>query len=377
MKDYAKDPVKLRERKMPTGRTSLYLDIYVNGQRNYEYLRLYLVPEKTREDKRKNNETRQLAEAVRAKRLVDVQNGRFGFVEKNKECVLFVDYFNRLKETKKKSNIKIWNACMGYINEYDPRITDKRLSDITDDWLVGFMRFLTKGTYRHCGKKISYNTCVVYSSVLRSIINQALKEELITKNPLKNIKKPQLSPTKREYLTIEELKRLSETPYKYHSPDVRRAFLFSCLTGLRWSDIVALSWEEVNVSKDGTVQIVFRQKKTGGLEYLNITKEAAQLLEIDNRNNNKLVFYRLPCSPNALIVLAKWCKDAGINKHITFHSARHTFATMLLTLDVDLYTVSKLLGHRDIQTTQIYAKIIDKKKINAVNRIPSILSDEK
>ena len=377
MKDYAKDPVKLRERVMPTGRTSLYLDIYVNGRRRYEYLRLYLVPEKTREDKRKNNETRQLAEAVRAKRLVDVQNGRFGFRTNERSNISFVDYFNRLKDDRKESNRTIWRNCLNYIYRYDNRIDDKKLSDITSDWVEGFMNFLTKTTHGTKGRRLAANSCHSYSNALRALVHQALNDELIGVDPLKNIKTMQKAPSKREYLTIEELKRLSETPYEYHSPDVRRAFLFSCLTGLRWSDIVALSWEEVNVSKDGTVQIVFRQKKTGGLEYLNITKEAAQLLDMDRGDNNELVFHRLPAHTNALWLLAKWCKDAGINKHITFHSARHTFATMLLTLDVDLYTVSKLLGHRDIQTTQIYAKIIDKKKINAVNKIPSILSDEK
>ena len=87
----------------------------------------------------------------------------------------------------------------------------------------------------------------------------------------------------------------------------------------------------------------------------------------------EVVFYDLPKYLSVINSgLKRWAKAAEIDKNISFHTARHTFATMLLTLDVDLYTVSKLLGHKDIKTTQIYAKIIDKKKQDAVNKIPQL-----
>ena len=119
-------------------------------------------------------------------------------------------------------------------------------------------------------------------------------------------------------------------------------------------------------------RITFVQKKTSGLEYLDLSPQASQMLRERNRVGD-FVFYDLPnhlSSVNA--ALKRWAWEAGINKNISFHTARHTFATMLLTLDVDLYTVSKLLGHKDIKTTQIYAKIIDKKKQDAVNKIPQL-----
>lgn len=94
----SKEPIRLRQRKTPNGLTSLYLDIYLNGKRSYEYLRLYLVSEKTREDKKKNKETLQLAEAIRAKRVVELRNGEFGFKSDYAEETLFFDYYEKLCE---------------------------------------------------------------------------------------------------------------------------------------------------------------------------------------------------------------------------------------------------------------------------------------
>ena len=360
----ANEPVKLRKRKTRTGLYSLYLDTYNNGKRTYEYLRLYLVPEKTREDKRKNKETIQLAEAIRAKRVVEYHEGRYGFDKSEQDKALLFDYFEAQIEGQKRKTADSWICCLQYIKRYESR-SDITFAEVTSEWVKGFKEFLE-------GQELAQNSKAIYFEKLRACINRAYREGIITDNPLKRVGSIKREESKREYLTLEEVQRLVETDCD--NEVVKRAFLFSCLTGLRKSDIMQLQWGYVHKEGDYT-RITFRQRKTGGQEYLDITHEARELMG-EERGADELVFDSFPAMSTVSAVINVWTARAGIRKHITFHSARHTFATMMLTLGTDLYTVSKLLGHKDIKTTEIYAKIVDKGKQEAVARIPSILSKE-
>lgn len=173
----------------------------------------------------------------------------------------------------------------------------------------------------------------------------------------------------RMYLTIDEIKLAAQTPCD--SDLIKRAFLFSCLTGLRRSDILKLTWSEVN-EQSGFTRIIFRQKKTKGQEYLDITAQAAELLGERGKPTDR-PFGTLPCTSSTNYEIKTWLARAGITKRITFHCARHSFAVMMLDLGTDIYTVSKLLGHRELNTTQIYAHLLDKNKQAAVASIPTIL----
>lgn len=360
----ANDPVKLRKRKTRTGLYSLYLDTYANGKRTYEYLRLYLVPERTREDKRKNKETLQLAEAIRAKRVIEYHEGRYGFDSSEQDKVLLFDYFEAQRGSQKRKTAESWSSCLQHIKKHERR-RDITLAEVTSEWVKGFKEYLE-------AQELAQNTKSLYFDKLRACINKAYREGIITDNPLKRIGSIKLEESKREYLTIEEVQRLVET--ECDSEIIKRAFLFSCLTGLRKSDVMQLQWGDVH--KEGAyTRITFRQRKTGGQEYLDITHEARELMG-EERGAEERVFDSFPVMSTISAVINVWTARAGIRKHITFHSARHTFATMMLTLGTDLYTVSKLLGHKDIKTTEIYAKIVDKGKQEAVARIPSILSKE-
>lgn len=364
----ANEPVKLRKRKTRTGLYSLYLDTYVNGKRTYEYLRLYLVPEKTREDKRKNKETLQLAEAIRAKRVIEYHEGRYGFETSAQDKVLLFDYFDSLCQEKMRLNKHsgiCWLYSLKQLERYETR-RNITFAEVTSDWVTDYKRYL------EAQDDMAQNSKVLYFDKLRACINSAYREGIITDNPLKRVSGIKHEESKREYLTIEEVQRLVET--ECDNKIVKRVFLLSCLTGLRWSDIKRLRWGDVHKEGDYT-RLTFRQQKTGGQEYLDITHEARELMG-EEQGEDDLVFSRLPHPSNVNIAIKIWTARAGIRKHITFHSARHTFATMMLTLGTDLYTVSKLLGHKDIKTTEIYAKIVDKGKQEAVARIPSILSKE-
>ena len=380
----SKEPIRLRQRRTPSGLISLYLDIYLNGKRSYEYLKMYLVPEKSREAKDKNRETLRLADAIRAKRIVELRNGQYGFRSGFATNTRFFDYYRSLCENRlgseSRGNWGNWYSCLHHLKKYEKR-ENITFEEITHEWVQGFKDYLEHEAVawshdyrkRLKDKPLARNSKMSYFNKLRACINQAYEERIITVNPLRGIDGFKAEEGKRMYLTIEEVQKLAETPCDY--PKIKTAFLFSCLTGLRRSDVLRLRWGDVHQQGEFT-RIIFKQKKTQGQEYLDITAEAADLMgERGKPEDNVFTDIHSPTCTNTAIKV--WVARAGIDKEITFHCARHTFATMMLDLGTDIYTVSKLLGHRKLETTQIYAKVLDKKKQEAVARIPSILGDKK
>lgn len=207
-------------------------------------------------------------------------------------------------------------------------------------------------------------------------LNKAEREGIIIKNPGREIDpklKPRSEQNTRCYLTIEEVQKIINTPYRAKN-HVKEAFLFACFTGLRYSDIYKLTWGELTVGPDGTMRLDTKMKKIGKDIFIPLSDNAiAWLPERGDATDNARIFYKLPDQVgNADARLHTLTKKAGINKHVSFHVARHTFATLTLTYGADLYTVSKLLGHANMRTTQIYAKIVDENKRKAVNLISAL-----
>lgn len=372
-----KEIVYLRKRPRSNGTFALYLDVCRDGKRKNEYLKLYLMPERTREDKQKNRETLKVAEAMRAKRVVEIQSKDFGINVTTHLDACFFDVMRGIIDRKDGTTKTSWQNCLAHILRYEPneRIT---FAEITPQWVRGFRDYLDNDAMQWAidtrkrdvePKPISQGTKALMFQKFCTVFNIAMREGIIGTNPTLSVERFKEPESDREFLTIEELRKLRQTPPP--SEALAQAFFFSCLTGLRWSDIVKMKWGEVQ-QWHGTTRIVFTQQKTGGLEYLDLNEQAASLLG-ERGKPDDLVFPALGPIQSARISIAAWVKSAGINKHITFHCARHTFAVMMLDLGVDLYTVSKLLGHKSIETTQIYAKILDKNKQAAVKRIPDIL----
>lgn len=376
----SREPIRLRQRELKTGGASLYLDIYIDGVRRYEYLKLYLVPESTREDKEKNRQTIQLAEAIKAKRVVDLQNDIHGFQRQDAGKTRFFDYYIRMCEERKQPDGKggnwgNWYSCLHHLRIYERR-SNITFGEINGAWVRGFREYLDKRAVAWASddrklrkdKPLSQNSKASYFNKVRACIRQALEERIITINPLVGIDGFKELEGTRMYLTLEEVKRLAIT--KCDNEDLKKAFLFSCLTGLRRSDIERLKW--VHVYKQGEyTRIIFRQKKTGQQEYLDINKQAEELMGERGAPDSYVFRILTPSSANACI--KTWCARAGIDKEITFHCGRHTFATMMLDLGTDIYTVSKLLGHKQLNTTQRYTKVLDKNKQAAVSNIPDII----
>ena len=319
-----------------------------------------------------------MAESILAKRRVEVQNGEFGFKSDFANDTNFYEYYKRLcserlgKESR--GNWGNWLSCLRHMEKYDPKLQSRTFADITPKWVLGFKEYLEKEAYawgcdfreRIKDHPLARNSKVSYFNKLRACLRQAIEERVIAVNPMLGIDGFKPEEGKRMYLTLDEVRLLAQTPCPY--PNIKRAFLFSCLTGLRRSDILKLTWSEISQQGEFT-RIIFKQKKTGGQEYLDISPLAADLLgKRGKAEEHPFTDIHSPSCTNDTIKL--WVANAGIKKEITFHCGRHTFAVLMLDLGTDIYTVSKLLGHRELSTTQIYAKVLDKNKQAAVSRIP-------
>ena len=212
---------------------------------------------------------------------------------------------------------------------------------------------------------ITRNTASTYFSIFKAGLHQAFIDGYLTVDIAAKAKNIAYSDKQREYLTIDELNTLAATPCD--RPIMKRASLFSALTGMRHSDIQKLKWKEI--IKDGEhYRILFTQQKTKGVLYMPISDQAYQLCG-ERGEPDRLVFEGLQDPSWINKPLERWIKAAGITKHITFHCFRHTYATLQLTNGTDIYTVSKMLGHTKVTTTQIYAKIVDEKKEQAADTI--------
>ena len=362
--------VTLRQRQKGK-KISLYLDYYYQGKRKYEYLKLYLFPKPekgklSKEQKQQNRSTLNLAENIKAKRQLEIQNGIFGFQEQGKLKGSFLKYFEYLGEKRKasKGNHGNWTSALKHLKEFVK--FDVTFGQINAKWLEDFKYYLNNESRTKSNTPLSQNTKNSYFNKVKAALNQAHKEGIILKNPAINVEGIKAGEPEREFLTHKELIAMINTECEISV--LKQAFIFSSLTGLRWSDIHKLVWSEIQYSNENGYYIRFRQQKTKGFETLPISEQAFNLLG-ERQENESRVFVGLQYSAWNNLKLQQWAMKAGISKTITFHCARHTFATLQLTLGTDIYTVSKLLGHKDLKTTQIYAKIIDQKKMEAVNKI--------
>ena len=346
--------------------------------RDFEYLELYLTTNpKTAAEKKKNQEQLELASQILVIRKAEVYQGKYNIQSDRKGKIGLLDFYELKKEERyqTKGNYDNWDAAQKHIEAYCPKhIT---FNDVDVDFIKGFKKYLDTVAVTKSGKNLSQNTKHTYFSEFKACLNAAFDEGYLKENLIKKVKDFTMGESTREYLTSDELQKLSQTPCTI--PLHKRAFLFSSLTGIRWSDVNKLKWSEVReegIDNTGipTFRIVFQQKKTDGVEYLYISQQARGLLG-ERKDSEERVFKGLRYSAHINLQLLRWCMFAGIKKHITFHSARHTNAVLLLENGADTYTVSKRLGNREIRTTEIYAKIIDKKMKEAAYLIPKLNVD--
>lgn len=370
-----KSPFKLRRRKLAGGRISLFLDRSVDGGHEYEFLQLYLLPETSSTAKRQNARTLREAEEILQARTEALLNAK---AETELACsgtgVLLSDWLQTSCNNHKMRGLRDYEGILTLrkiLLTFRPNV---RLSEIDKQFCLDMIDWF-RNTYinKRTGTTIGARTADTYCQRFRTALNEAVREGLIDKNPwnkletIEKIKKPE---SKREYLTIDEIRSMIATD----CPNglVKRAYLFSCFTGLRISDVRNLKWGDIYHENGQTFVSVVMKKTTKPL-YIPLSGQALKWMpEKGDSASDDYVFGNLVNYGNVNENLKKWAEAAGIRKHISYHTSRHSFATMMLTLGADLYTVSKLLGHSSVKHTQIYARIIDRKKDEAVNLADSV-----
>lgn len=359
---------------MKNGYQSIYLDCYHDGRRSYEYLKLYLVPETEDKAVRQNAAAMRKAEAALKARLRELKklppsNKRLTRENVSQTELTLSEWLTRFKEIQQSRGVRDLYAIdrlRGIIAGMGGgKVT---LKAVDKNFCLSFMEYLKTGYRTANGQPLKSKTVFNRQCTLVTALNVAVREGLIPFNPMNRLSRHERAKTskgKREYLTIDEIKALIATPCK--RKDIKQTYLFACNCGLRLGDVRKLKWG--NITKDGDRWLLsVVMNKSEKPVHIPLGVQARRWLpKRKGADADSLVFGELPRDTHINAHLKMWAAKAGITKVVTYHMSRHTFATMLLTLGADLYTVSKLLGHSQIKNTQIYAEIINRRKDEAVN----------
>ena len=366
-----KEPVRLREKELANGVRSLYLDIYVNGKRSYEFLKLYLIPETNPQAKVQNENTMRAANTIKLNRILEITNNKAGLKNTSiRAKMLLKDWMETFRQAQEQKGVKDQKLIHNTVHALTAYNINVAMRDVNRDYIIGLTNFLRNDYRSPRGKKLKDYSVINYLGCLRNALNMAVREDVIADNPIMKLSaqdKVKAPESQREYLTVEEDQQLEATDSPY--PHIKQAFLFACYTGLRCSDVRSITWGKI--VKDGEKYrlhtVMFKTKRPF---YIPLSKKAMQWMpERGDKTEDELIFENIPVQVNTKLYLQPWLDKAGITKPITFHCSRHTFGTMMLTLGADIYTTSKLMGHTKVEVTQIYAKIINKKKDDAVSLI--------
>ncbi|WP_366183280.1 site-specific integrase [Flavobacterium ovatum] len=369
--------VTLRYKKISGDKLSLYLDYYppiidskTGKETRREFLKFHIHENpKNAEEKKHNSQTNDLAEIVKAKRLVQLRNREFGLKDNINLNVNFItfyqsivdDYFNKGSN----SNYQSWKASLNHFKFlYGDKIMSQQLSL---NHVKKYRAYLltAKTTRGKAEKQLSVNTASSYFKNFIAILKLAFDEKIITENLAEKAEYIKEQETHRQYLTEEELGVLWNTEIKIEK--VKHMAFFSALTGLRFVDVNNLDWNDVFNDKHQNHYIILREQKTKSIQNHPISKTAYDILKKQDTTDGfifgKIEYHQI------VRPMKEWIEKSGIRKKISYHNFRHSYATLQLANGTDIYTVSKLLGHKNVSTTQIYTKVLDKNKIEAANRI--------
>lgn len=373
--------VSLREKPIKEGvKKSLYLDFYpplINPQTGKQSRREFLgihvwANPRTKEQRAENKEKMDEANRIRSRREVEANEGKADFLTKRADPDFLEFFVSEIRKRRNKGSRASYDIVLGHLMKYCNIKGDEHLpvSRISRGFCERFRDYLATLETSN-GKQLSANTAHDYFVKFRTIVHAAYKGELIERDFASMVDNVKQIPAEREFLTREEVQRLIGTPCV--DPLLKRAALFSIYTGLRISDIRKLAWGDVR-QDGGEYYLQYRQQKTSKAEILPVSPEAVPLLG-ERAADEARPFDGLKTTLKPYI--DSWMLAAGITKRVTFHCFRHTYATLQISAGTGIYTVSKMLGHSRVETTQIYAKMVDEQRKKAANAISFDLSDLK
>ena len=385
---YKTRKVYLAGKPLPSGKVSLIKYGRSNGKRFRIATGAVLECETNLTIKRANEEKVRLQRIQCDTENADLERTNAGFEPQPKSNAKFIDFLHALAESEyERTNSKhsyYYNlkALSQHVTAYDN--ADVEFRDITLDWIAGFIEYLknealnfnylrTPDEALRKSVRISQNSQCRLQRNLNFALNKAVRAKIIPYNPMKGLdidnKVKPVSGT-RNYLSKEEIKRLINTPYNHGTHNIKEAFLFACYTGLRFSDLKAITMRDFHRDESGVYLKIVMQKTKEPLK-IYIPKVSMNLLP--KREDDTCPIFYLPKNDHANKNLCKWLKDANItDRAITSHSARHTAATLLLSNEIPIAVVSKQLGHLKIGTTEIYAKIIDEAQKSAATKMDDL-----
>lgn len=389
------DNPKLGAKVLSDGKESLFLDYYfgytkeinertgkevVKVDRKREYLKLYLwQAPRTPIERQQNKEILELAKKIRFDRGQDLLESVEGYRLKKDRDINFLDYFQSYidKYTKKDYRmiviaLKRFRDFLHDTPEYNKFEKRIKPEQITKDIVEAYTEYLQSRSVGEGAKSI-------YAR-FKKVIKYAVEHDVISKNPCNGIViKVDEQILKKEVLSPEEIQRLIATHYDNENPNIRRAFIFCLYCGLRYCDVKDLTFANVDYSNK---LLKFEQNKTKGHSansgvIIPLNDGILSLIgEPISPNNRDEAIFPLPSYEMCLKALKRWVKRAGINKHISWHCARHSFAVNILNNGANIKTVASLLGHSGLKHTEKYTRAIDSLKQEAINSLPKLNIEE-
>ena len=351
--------VKIRYVENKDFTTSIYLDIYQNGKRYKEFLKdCKLVKPKTPRDRTTNKAKETLAELARAKRELQLAADEQGVMNNSNKVEFkpyFENYINNYTKKDKRNVEGVYNKFLAFVK--GERLNIVTLKQIDESIVQDFADYL---------KSISTGEgASSYFARFKKVLRRAVKDKHLQQSPAEDITIERDNTLKKDILTIAEIQTLASTDIS--NTQIKKAFLFSCFTGLRWVDVVGLQWKHIDLSNQ-----VLNKVQTKTDVKVSVTLNTTALALLPPKTEKQDYVFSLPSHTGALKTLRNWLKKAEIEKHITWHCARHSFATNLIVYETDLLIVSKLLGHTSTTHTQRYTQVANDLKKKATDSLPSI-----
>lgn len=401
-----KDNPRLEQRVLADGRISLYLEYYLGRQsepvideagdpvlyqsgkmagtpkyrvkhiRRKENLNLYLVDNpKTPFDKTQNKETLQLAKKIRFEREQELLENKEGYRLRKDRQIDFLQYFQTYIDNYTKKDLRMLRIALqrfkDFLNdtpEYRRFAKGLKPEQMSKDMMVAFTEYLQSRSVGEGAKSIYQR--------FKKVIKYAIDHDDMTKNPCNGVTiKVDDQILRKDVLSLDEEKALISTHYEGENPNIRRAFIMCLYGGLRFCDVKDLTFANVDYSNR---LLKFEQNKTKGHSansgvIIPLNDGLLRLIgePTDEQGKDSLIF-PLPSYEMCLKALKRWVKRAGIEKHISWHCARHSFAVNILNNGANIKTVASLLGHSGLKHTEKYTRAIDELKQKAIDSLPAL-----